>query len=186
MGKFNFTETTIKDLYVIEPKIFQDNRGYFMESFNKKDLMDVGLDGDFVQTNESLSKKGVIRGLHYQYRYPQGKLVRAVMGKVFDVAVDLRESSDTYGKSYGLILSSDNNKQLYIPEGFAHGFLVLSEYAKVIYKCTDFYNKQYEAGIVWNDPTINISWPLDKVDKLEILERDTIWPQFGDNKKFVC
>lgn len=185
MRKFNFIKTDIKDLYVIEPKVFQDDRGYFMESYNSKDFTDAGLNVVFVQSNESLSKKGVLRGLHYQYKYPQGKLVRVVMGEVFDVAVDLRENSNTYGKSYGVILSSDNQKQFYIPEGFAHGFLVLSDYAKFIYKCTNYYNKQYEAGIVWNDNKIGINWPLDKVDNIILSDKDKIWPEFGDNEKFI-
>ncbi|WP_273328075.1 dTDP-4-dehydrorhamnose 3,5-epimerase [Vallitalea guaymasensis] len=185
MGKFNFIKTTIKDLYVIEPKVFQDNRGYFMESYNSRDFIDAGLNAVFVQSNESLSTKGVLRGLHYQYKCPQGKLVRVVMGEVFDVAVDLRENSDTYGKSFGVILSSDNNKQFYIPEGFAHGFLVLSDYAKFVYKCTNYYYKQYEAGVIWNDPTININWPIDRVDDVLLSDKDTIWPRFGENKKFI-
>ena len=149
----------IEGLLVIEPAVHGDERGYFMETYNKSDLNEAGLDIDFVQDNESMSTKGVLRGLHYQINHPQGKLVRVVEGKVFDVAVDLRKNSKTYGKWFGIELSDDNKKQFYIPPEFAHGFLVLSDTAKFCYKCTDFYHPGDEGGIAWNDPAIGIQWP---------------------------
>lgn len=161
MGKFNFITTKIEGLYVIEPTLFGDDRGYFMESYNLHDFEAVGLDMVFVQDNESRSKKGVLRGLHFQYRYPQGKLVRVTKGEVFDVAVDIRPGSFTFGEWVGTVLSSENKRQFYVPEGFAHGFVVLSDYAEFIYKCTDFYHPEDEGGILWNDPEIGIQWPID-------------------------
>lgn len=161
MGKINVTENAggIEGLCVIEPTVFGDSRGYFVETYNKKDMEEVGLCMDFVQDNQSCSTKGVLRGLHFQKQYPQGKLVRVTKGEVFDVAVDLRENSKTYGKWYGVTLSEDNFRQFYIPEGFAHGFLVLSEIAVFCYKCTDFYHPNDEGGLAWNDPEIGIDWP---------------------------
>jgi len=161
MGKFIFGKTPINGLYVIEPKVFGDSRGYFFESYNKNDFAEEGLNVSFVQDNESRSVKGVLRGLHFQIKYPQGKLVRVTDGVVFDVAVDLRKDSKTFGEWYGLELSSENKKQFYISEGFAHGFLVLSEYAVFSYKCTDFYHPEDQDGIMWNDPTLDIKWPTD-------------------------
>lgn len=149
----------IAGLCVITPKLHGDNRGYFMETYNQNDMKEVGLDMTFVQDNQSASIKGVLRGLHYQKQYPQGKLVRVIKGKVFDVAVDLRKDSVTYGKWFGIELSEENKKQFYIPEGFAHGFLVLSDYAEFCYKCTDFYHPNDEGGLAWNDPEIGIVWP---------------------------
>ena len=149
----------IDGLCVITPVVHKDERGYFMETYNKRDMEEAGLFMDFVQDNQSSSLKGVLRGLHYQKQYPQGKLVRVVRGAVYDVAVDLRKSSPTYGKWHGTVLSEDNNKQFYIPEGFAHGFLVLSDIAEFFYKCTDFYHPGDEGGIAWNDPTLGIEWP---------------------------
>ena len=140
MGQIKVVEAPIKGLYVIEPIVHGDNRGYFMETYNQEDMREVGLGMTFVQDNQSMSTKGVLRGLHFQKRYPQGKLVRVIKGRVFDVAVDLRESSITYGKWYGLELTAENKKQFYISEGFAHGFLVLSDTAEFCYKCTDFYH----------------------------------------------
>ena len=172
MGSFNFIETKIKDLYIIEPKVFLDERGYFMETYNKNDFEKNGLNMVFVQDNESKSKKGVLRGLHFQTRYPQGKLVRVSKGEVFDVAVDLRKNSPTYGNWEGVILSEKNKRQFYVPEGFAHGFLVLSEEAIFSYKCTNFYMPKYESGIIWNDPYININWPTDTIKELIISEKD--------------
>ena len=183
MGKFVFIETDIKDLYIIEATVYQDDRGYFMESYNKYDFLKHGLCSDFVQTNESFSKKGVLRGLHYQYKYPQGKLVRVTQGEVFDVAVDLRKESDTYGKSYGVILSNENKRQFYIPEGFAHGFLVISDYAQFVYKCTNYYYREYEAGIIWNDSLIGIEWPLSKVDRILLSDKDKLLPSFRNIKE---
>ncbi|MBZ4687978.1 MAG: dTDP-4-dehydrorhamnose 3,5-epimerase [Clostridiales bacterium] len=175
MPKFKLIETDIEDLYIIEPTVFGDNRGYFMETYNARDFKEIGLDLKFVQDNESCSKKGVLRGLHFQYKYPQGKLVRVIKGEVFDVAVDLRKNSKTYGKWYGVILSEENKRQFYVPEGFAHGFLVLSDMAVFTYKCTDFYHPEDEGGILWNDPDININWPLDKVNEVILSEKDKKW-----------
>ncbi|MFL0165534.1 dTDP-4-dehydrorhamnose 3,5-epimerase [Candidatus Clostridium helianthi] len=174
MGNFNFIETKISDVYVIEPKIFGDNRGYFMETYNRKHFEEAGLNMNFVQDNESRSTKGVLRGLHFQKRHSQGKLIRVSKGEVFDVAVDLRNGSKTHGKWEGIILSEENKKLFYIPEGFAHGFLVLSDEAIFNYKCTDFYAPEYEEGIKWNDPNINIEWPLDKVNNVILSEKDKL------------
>lgn len=149
----------IKGLRVITPTVHGDERGYFMETYNENDMKEQGMDMVFVQDNQSMSGKGVLRGLHFQKQYPQGKLVRVIRGQVFDVAVDLRKGSETYGKWYGIILSEENKKQFYIPEGFAHGFLVLSETAEFCYKCTDFYHPGDEGGLAWNDPEIGVDWP---------------------------
>ncbi|HBE9334880.1 dTDP-4-dehydrorhamnose 3,5-epimerase [Clostridioides difficile] len=172
MSKFNFIETKLKDLYIIEPTIFGDSRGYFMETYNKREFLEAGLDMEFVQENESKSKKGVLRGLHFQTENVQGKLVRVAFGEVYDVAVDLRIGSPTYGLWEGVILSSENKRQFYVPEGFAHGFLVLSNEAVFNYMCTNYYNVDYEGGILWNDKDINIEWPLDKVDSVILSEKD--------------
>lgn len=149
----------IEGLCIIEPAVHGDARGYFMETYNQKDMEEVGLNMQFVQDNQSCSTKGVLRGLHFQKEFPQGKLVRVIKGHVFDVAVDLRSGSDTYGKWFGVELTEENKKQFYIPEGFAHGFLVLSDVAEFCYKCTDFYHPGDEGGLAWNDPEIGISWP---------------------------
>ena len=149
----------IKGLCVIQPAVHGDNRGYFMETYNQNDMREAGLDRVFVQDNQSMSVKGVLRGLHFQKQFPQGKLVRAIKGEVFDVAVDMRSDSETFGKWFGVLLSEENKKQFYIPEGFAHGFLVLSETAEFCYKCTDFYHPGDEGGLAWNDPKIGIAWP---------------------------
>ncbi len=159
MGQIKVTGCPIEGLYVIEPTVHGDSRGYFMETYNRNDMCEAGLDMVFVQDNQSMSAKGVLRGLHYQKQYPQGKLVRVIRGRVFDVAVDLRADSATYGKWFGVELSEENKKQFYIPEGFAHGFLVLSETAEFCYKCTDFYHPGDEGGLAWNDPEIGIEWP---------------------------
>lgn len=148
----------ISGLYIIEPAVHGDSRGYFIETYNKRDLEEYGLGVDFVQDNQSMSVKGVLRGLHFQKQYPQAKLVRVIKGKVFDVAVDLRKNSPTYMKWFGVELSEENKKQFYIPEGFAHGFLVLSDVAEFCYKVTDFYHPGDEGGIAWNDPEIGIEW----------------------------
>lgn len=182
MGKFNFIETKIKDLYIIEPQIFGDARGYFMESYNKKDFYNAGLTLEFVQDNESRSKKGVLRGLHFQVGHPQGKLVRVTEGKVFDVAVDLRKDSPTYSQYVGVILTDENKKQLYIPEGFAHGFLVLSETALFSYKCTDYYMPEYESGILWSDEDISIQWPIEEIQELLLSEKDKNQKKLRDIK----
>ena len=149
----------IEGLCIIQPAVHGDNRGYFMETYNQNDMHEAGLDMVFVQDNQSMSVKGVLRGLHFQKQYAQGKLVRVIKGSVFDVAVDLRAGSATYGKWYGVELTAENHKQFYIPEGFAHGFLVLSDTAEFCYKCTDFYHPGDEGGLAWNDPKIGIQWP---------------------------
>ena len=147
MGDFKFTKTKIKDLYIIDPKAFGDDRGYFMESYNRKDFVEAGLDMVFVQDNESKSKKGVLRGMHFQTKYTQGKLVRVTQGSVYDVAVDLRKESPTFGQWEGVLLTSENKKQFYVPEGFAHGFLVVSDEAVFNYKCTDYYAPEFDSGL---------------------------------------
>ena len=159
MGQIKVTKTSIEGLYIIEPTVHGDSRGYFTETYNKRDMAEAGLCMDFVQDNQSMSVKGVLRGLHFQKQYPQGKLVRVIKGRVFDVAVDLRKNSATYGKWYGVELSEENKKQFYISEGFAHGFLVLSDVAEFCYKVTDFYHPGDEGGLAWNDPAIGIEWP---------------------------
>ncbi len=159
MGKITVTKCPIEGLYIIEPTVHGDNRGYFVETYNKRDMEEQGLNMNFVQDNQSMSVKGVLRGLHFQKEFPQGKLVRAIKGRVFDVAVDLRAGSETYGQWYGVELTEENKKQFYISEGFAHGFLVLSETAEFCYKVTDFYHPGDEGGLAWNDPEIDIKWP---------------------------
>ena len=182
----------MEGLCVITPTVHGDERGYFMETYNESDMKEAGLDLVFVQDNQSSSSKGVLRGLHYQKNYPQGKLVRVIRGSVFDVAVDLRRGSKTFGKWYGIILSEENKKQFYIPKGFAHGYLVLSEWAEFCYKCTDFYHPGDDGGLTWNDPDIGIEWPdvvgtypgngdssgyhMSDGTPLNINERDENWP----------
>lgn len=162
MSKFKKVETGIRDLYVIEPTVFGDNRGFFMETYSKKDFNDIGLTMDFVQDNHSKSKKGVLRGLHFQIKHTQGKLVRVTKGSVYDVAIDLRKNSETFGKWYGVELTEENKKMFYIPEGFAHGFLTLEDETEFQYKCTDYYAPEYDSGVLWNDKDINIEWNLEK------------------------
>ena len=159
MGQIKVTKCPIEGLYIIEPAVHGDGRGYFMETYNQNDMREAGLNMVFVQDNQSMSAKGVLRGLHFQKQYPQGKLVRVIKGRVFDVAVDLRSGSETYGKWYGVELTEQNRKQFYISEGFAHGCLVLSETAEFCYKGTDFYHPGDEGGLAWNDPAIGIQWP---------------------------
>ena len=159
MGQIKLTKAPIEGLYIIEPTVHGDARGYFMETYNQKDMQDLGLNMKFVQDNPSMSTKGVLRGLHFQKEFPQGKLVRVIKGAVFDVAVDLRSDSKTYGKWFGVELTEENKKQFYISEGFAHGFLVLSDTAEFCYKVTDFYRPGDEGGLAWNDPEIGIEWP---------------------------
>ncbi|EBB5999232.1 dTDP-4-dehydrorhamnose 3,5-epimerase [Salmonella enterica] len=174
----NVIKTEIPDILIFEPKVFSDERGFFMESFNQKVFEEaVGRKIEFVQDNHSKSTKGVLRGLHYQVEpYAQGKLVRCIAGEVFDVAVDIRKDSETFGKWVGVNISSENKRQLWIPEGFAHGFLVLSDSADFLYKTSNYYSPIHERGIVWNDPTININWPIN-IDKI-LSEKDTILPNF--------
>lgn len=159
MAQIIVSKCPIEGLYIIEPAVHGDARGYFMETYNQKDMAEFGLNMVFVQDNQSMSVKGVLRGLHFQKQYPQGKLVRVIKGSVFDVAVDLRAGSKTYGQWFGVELTEENKMQFYISEGFAHGFLVLSDVAEFCYKVTDFYRPGDEGGLAWNDPEINISWP---------------------------
>lgn len=159
MGQIKVSKCPIEGLYIIEPAVHGDSRGYFMETYNQQDMRENGLNMVFVQDNQSMSVKGVLRGLHFQKQYPQGKLVRVIRGRVFDVAVDLRAGSETYGQWYGVELTEENKKQFYISEGFAHGFLVLSDTAEFCYKVTDFYHPGDEGGLAWNDPAIGIQWP---------------------------
>ncbi|HBC98141.1 MAG TPA: dTDP-4-dehydrorhamnose 3,5-epimerase [Lachnoclostridium sp.] len=184
MGKIKVSTCGIEGLFVIEPAVFHDSRGYFMETYNQNDFKEAGLDMVFVRDNQSMSTKGVLRGLHFQKQFPQGKLVRVVRGKVFDVAVDLRSASETYGKWFGVELTAENKKQFYIPEGFAHGFLVLSDEAEFAYKCTDFYHPGDEGGILWSDPSIGIDWPIEEGMELTISEKDQKWSGIRDTFKF--
>lgn len=178
-------EKEIKGLYEIQPKVFGDARGYFFEVYSEKDFVAAGLNMKFVQDNQSSSSKGVLRGLHFQTKHPQGKLVRAVSGKVYDVAVDLRNDSETFGKYYGVILDAEKQNQFYIPEGFAHGFYVLSESAVFAYKCTDFYDPKGEGGIPWNDSTVNVDWKSVGGDIEPLLsDKDGKHPAFDFNKKY--
>ncbi|MDR2663436.1 MAG: dTDP-4-dehydrorhamnose 3,5-epimerase [Treponema sp.] len=177
---FTVTPCPIPGLYEITPRVFKDSRGYFFESWSERDFTAAGLKLNFVQDNQSRSVKGVLRGLHFQKTHPQGKLVRVIEGKVFDVAVDIRSGSSTRGKWHGVILSGEEQNQFYIPEGFAHGFLVLSETAVFAYKCTDFYYPGDEGGIIWNDADIGISWPSSGLDYI-LSEKDKHLPAFAGN-----
>ena len=176
MGQIDIVKNAggIEGLLIITPTVHGDERGYFMETYNYNDLKAFGYDMVFVQDNQSMSTKGVLRGLHFQKEHPQGKLVRVIKGRVYDVAVDIRRGSTTFGKWYGVELSEENKKQFYIPEGFAHGFLVLSEVAEFCYKCTDFYHANDEGGIAWNDPDIGIKWPDIDVE-IKLSEKDQHW-----------
>lgn len=175
MADIKVIKTPIAGLIMIEPPIFADNRGYFMETYNRQAFADAGLHMTFVQDNQSMSKKGVLRGLHLQTQFPQGKLVRVISGEIFDVGVDLRRGSPTYGQYVGTILSGENKRMLYIPEGFAHGFLVLSDEAVLTYKCTELYHPEFDAGIAWNDPDIDIDWPLNGIEPV-LSEKDKKLP----------
>ena len=172
--KVTYNLNGIEGLCLIEPTVHGDERGYFMETFNENDMKEADLDYHFVQDNQSRSVKGVLRGLHYQKKHPQTKLVRVIRGEVYDVAVDIRPGSPTYGKYHGVILSEDNKKQFLIPAGFAHGFLVLSDVAEFCYKCDEFYHPEDEAGIAWNDPEIGVEWPKDQLE-LILSEKDKKW-----------
>ena len=200
MGQIKVTKCPIEGLYIIEPAVHGDNRGYFMETYSQRDMAEAGLNMVFVQDNQSMSVKGVLRGLHFQKEFPQGKLVRVIKGRVFDVAVDLREGSTTYGKWYGVELTEENKKQFYISEGFAHGFLVLSDEAEFCYKCTDYYAPGDEGGLAWNDPAIGIDWPevtgnycgtasaegytLSDGTPLNLSEKDQKWDCLADTFHF--
>lgn len=178
MSNFTKIETGIEGLVIIDVKKYGDHRGYFKETYQKEDFEKLGLDYKFVQENESYSKKNTLRGLHYQIKHPQGKLVRVVSGIVYDVGIDLRTNSKTYGKWFGVELSGENGRMFYVPEGFAHGFLVKSEEAVFTYKCTDYYHPEDEGGIIWNDPTLDIDWPVEDYDKLLISDKDKKLPLF--------
>lgn len=185
-GNFTFTDTSIKGVKIVDVKTYGDARGYFMESYRQSDFVTGGIDCEFVQDNQSSSIRGVLRGLHFQIEHPQAKLVRVVSGTVFDVAVDLREGSKTYGKWEGAVLSATNKRQFFIPRGFAHGFLVLSDTAEFCYKCDDFYHSGDEGGLMWNDPEIGVDWPalegeetLDET-KLILSDKDEIYPSLSN------
>ncbi len=172
MSNFKFTKTKIDGVIIVEQKVFGDSRGYFMETYEKRKFAEGGITAEFVQDNQSMSTKGVLRGLHFQKTHPQAKLVRVIKGAVYDVAVDLRKDSPTYGEYVGAVLSDENKKQFYIPKGFAHGFLVLSDVAEFVYKCDDFYYPSDEGGMMWNDPEIGIEWPLDGIEEIKLSEKD--------------
>lgn len=181
MGKFEFKQCgDIEGLYVVQPYIFEDERGYNFEAYNERDFIQAGLDLKFVQDNRSTSKRGVLRGLHFQKKYQQGKLVSVIQGKVFDVAVDIREGSKTFGKWYGIVLSAEKKNMLYVPEGFAHGFLVLSDMAEFEYKLSDFYHPEDESGILWNDERLGIKWPIEKNMQVITSERDSLHAAFSE------
>lgn len=181
MGKITVETCEIEGLKIITPQVFGDARGYFMETYSQRDFEAAGIDVPFVQDNQSASTQGVLRGLHYQIDHPQDKLVRCIRGEVFDVAVDLRRDSKTFGKWHGVILSEENKKQFFVPKGFAHGFYVISEYAEFAYKCSDFYTPGDEGGLMWNDPDIGVEWPLVEGVALNLSDRDTKW---GGIKEF--
>ena len=183
MGRFKLINTFIDDLKIIEVEPFSDNRGYFYESYNENDFKNMGINDHFVQDNQSRSTKGVLRGLHFQINHPQVKLVRCIEGCVFDVAVDLRPNSKTFGKYYGLFLSEENKKMFYIPKNFAHGFLVISDFATFSYKVDDFYHKNDEGGIIYNDKTINIDWNVDENFEIILSEKDKKNQTFDEYKK---
>ena len=180
MGKITVETCHIDGLKVVTPQVFGDHRGYFVETYHEQAYKEAGIDATFVQDNQSASKKGVLRGLHFQIEHPQAKLVRVIKGEVFDVAVDLRKGSPTYGQWYGVILTEENMKQFYIPENFAHGFLVLSDYAEFCYKVTDFYHPGDEGGIMYNDPEVGVEWPIPEGMELTLSDRDTKWGPLKD------
>lgn len=199
MGQIKVTECPIPGLYIVEPTVHGDDRGYFVETYNERDMHEAGLTMRFVQDNQSMSKKGVLRGLHYQIEHPQGKLVRAIRGEVFDVAVDMRPGSATYGQWYGVVLSAENKKQFYVSPGFAHGYFVLSDEAEFCYKVTDFYHPGDEGGIAWNDPEVGIEWPevvgayqgtadptgyaMKDGTPLLLSDRDKLWKTLKETKR---
>jgi len=175
MAKIKVIKTSIDGLVIIEPQVFTDERGYFVETYNQHEFAKAGLDMVFVQDNQSKSQKGVLRGLHFQKEFPQGKLIRVISGSVYDVGVDLRKDSTTFGRYVGVILSDENKKMMYIPEGFAHGFLVLSDQAVFTYKCTNLYRPDYESGIIYNDSDIGIEWPIKNI-QLILSDKDKKLP----------
>ena len=169
-------DTEIPEVKIIQPRVFRDDRGYFMETWNSRTLADAGLDMHFVQDNESYSTKGTLRGIHFQLKHPQGKLVRAIVGTVFDIAVDLRKDSPTFGKSVGIILSEDNKRQLWVPEGFGHAYYTISQAAIFAYKCTDFYHADDSYELAWNDPDLDITWPLEEGQEVILSPKDRSAP----------
>lgn len=179
MGQITVETCEIEGLKIITPQVFGDARGYFMETYHEAQFREAGIDVCFVQDNESASKGGVLRGLHFQNQYPQDKLVRVIKGAVFDVAVDLRKGSPTFGKWHGELLSEENKKQFFIPKGFAHGFYVTGDFAAFTYKCSDFYHPEDESGIAWDDPEIGIAWPFPDGELPLLSEKDKHWPSFA-------
>ena len=180
MSNFTFIETKIKDVYIIDVKTYGDHRGYFMETYKEEDFVTAGLNYNFVQDNQSSSRKGVLRGLHFQKTFPQAKLVRVLKGEVFDVAVDLRKGSETYGQWVGVLLSEENHRQFMIPRGFAHGFVVVSDHAEFAYKCDEKYHPEDEGGIMWNDPGVGIEWP--DVGEVILSDKDKMNPTLAECK----
>lgn len=183
MGNIKVETCEIEGLKVITPEVHGDARGYFMETYQYSNFSKIGIDVTFVQDNQSASRRGVLRGLHFQKKFPQDKLVRVIKGEVFDVAVDLREGSPTFGKWHGVLLTEENKKQFFVPKNFAHGFLVLSDYAEFCYKCSDFYHPDDEGGLMWNDPEIGVEWPLQEGVELIFSDRDTKWGSIKDFKR---
>ena len=188
MNNFTVKKTPIKDLVIIETKVFGDSRGFFMETYNQASFEELGLTMNFVQDNHSKSKKGVLRGLHFQTKHTQGKLVRVIKGRVYDVAVDLRKGSETFGQWYGIELSEENKLMFYVPEGFAHGFLTLDDETEFVYRCTDLYAPEYDSGILWNDKTLNIDWKFKEFginpEELTISEKDQKQQEFNPDKNY--
>ena len=182
MAKFKKIPTSVPDLYIIEPTVFGDERGFFMETYNKKEFQELGIELEFVQDNHSRSKKGTLRGLHFQKEFPQAKLVRVIKGEVFDVVVDIRKESATFGRWFGVALSEEKKRQLFIPEGFAHGFLALTGIVEFTYKCSDYYHPEDEGGIIWNDSDIAIDWPLKEygINELILSDKDRKLPTVRD------
>lgn len=176
MAKFNKIETGIEGLYILEPTVFGDERGFFLESYSKRDFEEIGIPYEFVQDNHSKSKKGVLRGMHFQTQYSQDKLVRVVAGSVYDVVVDLRKGSKTFGKYFGVLLTAQNKRQFFVPKGFAHGFLTLEDNTEFLYKCTEYYMPQFDSGILWNDSEVGIDWKLSEFQitesELTLSEKD--------------
>lgn len=183
MAKFDFTAAKIDGAMIIEPSVYGDARGFFMETYNKKEFANAGINVDFVQDNHSLSQKNVLRGLHFQTVNPQDKLVRVIRGEVYDVAVDIRKDSSTFGQWQGVLLSAENKRQFFIPRGCAHGFAVISDTAEFVYKCSDFYTPEGEGGIIWNDPTLAIDWAkyID-IEKVILSDKDKKYPTFKEYK----
>jgi dTDP-4-dehydrorhamnose 3,5-epimerase len=182
MGKFKRIDTAFQEVVIIQPTVFEDERGFFLETFNRAELAEVGIKEDFVQDNISHSRKGVVRGLHYQAKKAQYKLVRVVQGRIFDVVVDIRKGSKTYGQYMGIELSSEDPSMLYVPIGFAHGFMALADNTEVMYKVSDYYAPEHDAGIRWNDPELSIKWPVERfgIKDLIVSPKDAVLPMLRD------